>query len=54
MIQGILTRGPVADATLLPGLPILPYDRTVALVGFVPAHSGATAPDSHRIPLRFT
>jgi hypothetical protein len=25
--------------------------RTVTISGFVPAYSGATAPDSHRIPL---
>jgi hypothetical protein len=35
---------------LLP-VPSHPLNRTVALAGFVPIHSGGTARDSHPLPL---
>ena len=35
---------------LLP-VPSHPSNRTVALAGFVPIHSGGTARDSHPLPL---
>jgi hypothetical protein len=60
----ILTCSPALEGTLVnfPGrssgswfvllpVPSHPSDRTVALAGFVPIHSGGTARDSHPLPL---